>query len=362
MKRFLLKAFFFLGTVTLAFLAMEWIPDYDQVGHRPWEGLSAQNNQLFNAPFYPNQEIKMEAVGDLGHHTDKAVVKKVRWQTDYLGFRNDTLYPDPDVVLLGYSNVVGSSLDQDDNLAGQLVKATGLKVNNLAPYDYVGYLALMRKGFFKAPRYIIHGCIEREVPSLPAIPKVLLSNAPLSRKESLKIQWAQLKTNPIFQTMAVGMDKVIRHNTINYLRARVKGSHGRGIPSPIDPNMLFYAGKEAVIPPAEKTLSRSAKTIASYAEHASSQGIAFVFFPIPNKETIYYDKVPLAQRPDFLLKLSRILRDEKVVQVNTVPLFSRYRSSSSSNSDEILYHTDDSHWGPKGVELVVQELLPFLKD
>lgn len=361
MKSFLLKAFFFLGTVVITFLALEWIPSAEQIGHRPWEAMLIQNAALFNGPFYPNQDLSMAAVGDLGHHTDKAVVKKVHWHTDHLGYRNDTFYQDPDVVLLGFSNIAGSSLDQNEMLSTRLSQASGMKVNNLGPNDYVGYLAFMRKKLFQnPPKVIVLGCIERRIPALSRIPGAFFSDAPFSKIQQFKNQIALLRAHGTVQPIAVGTDKVIRHNTINFLRARVKGSQGKGIPSPVDPQMLFYTGEKALLEPADSLAKVHAKTITTYARHAESQGIRFVFFPIPNKETAYFEKVPFPQQPSYLNDLHTALQDSQVTSIPTLRIYNQYLSSSPQR-DEILYHTDDSHWGPMGVELVAQALLPLLK-
>ena len=65
-----------------------------------------KNNKLFSGSYYPNKILEMNEFGDLGHHTDYKVVKKVIWKTDKLGFRNSNSIDSSSIYLIGDSFLV----------------------------------------------------------------------------------------------------------------------------------------------------------------------------------------------------------------------------------------------------------------
>ena len=66
--------------------------------------------------------------GDLAHHTKYSIDKNVFWKTDRLGYRNTSYISNPDILLIGGSNIVGSSLSQEETLASRLIDMTDLKL------------------------------------------------------------------------------------------------------------------------------------------------------------------------------------------------------------------------------------------
>lgn len=100
---------------------------------RPWESVRVQNGGLFRGPFYPNQNIEMQAAGDLDPQGPR--LKRVRFQTDGSGYRNPQEYGDDtryDFLLVGDSHFVGASVDEADTLRAVLEREHGKKAYNCA--------------------------------------------------------------------------------------------------------------------------------------------------------------------------------------------------------------------------------------
>ena len=137
---------------------------------------------------------------------------------------------------------------------------------------------------------------------------------------------------------------------MNYIKARIKNEHGNGI-SGKDSVMYFLNGKNQEYN--FDKIDKIAKTITSYKNYCDSIGVNFMFLPLPNKETVYYDKVPLDNQPDYIYKLNSILKINGVIAVNTLELFNNNKTKGSN----YFYHLDDTHWNSKGVNLVADELI-----
>ena len=62
----------------------------------------------------------MLAVGDLCHHTEFEIEKDIRWKTDKIEYRNDSFVNKADVLLIGDSFFIGTSLSQDSTITNIL--------------------------------------------------------------------------------------------------------------------------------------------------------------------------------------------------------------------------------------------------
>lgn len=116
--------------------------------YRPHEQLVQQDYDQGHRAYRKNARIEMTMPhGDLKALTaaDLAQPRKVAFQTDGDGFRNDKDYADGQIVLLGDSFVVGMGDSQSATLSSQLTRDFGIPAYNLGhPGDISDYLATLR--------------------------------------------------------------------------------------------------------------------------------------------------------------------------------------------------------------------------
>jgi hypothetical protein len=74
--------------------------------------------------------------------------------------------------------------------------------------------------------------------------------------------------------------------------------------------------------------------------------IDFIFFPVPNKYSLYSDKINNDKYNMFLPRLYAAL-DKKGVK--NIKIYNEFK-----NSEEILYYPTDTHWNPEGNRLVLK--------
>ena len=338
MNIFLKKILFFIIPLVLALMFVELILPPTVFTFRVWEAVSFKHKYLAGQ-FYPNVSYEMQEEGDLAHHTEYAVAKDVVWKTDGLGYRNDLFLPDPDILLIGDSNIVGSSLSQNETLASSLKKRTGRKVYSLAPANINSFIKLHNVGLMHAPETIIVLGIERNIVLLP------------DHDVKLENRMAKYSFNSFVSFFAVQIDKLKRRNSFSYLKARRKKHSPLGIQSKIEKSMFFIQGESAVVEATEEVLNKVVERIAGYKEYCDSIGSKFVFVPIPNKETIYWRYAGLEEQPGFISALDKKLRQRGIETVSTVELFNSLVAKST-----MPYHLDDSHWNKNAVSAVAEEL------
>jgi hypothetical protein len=311
--------------------------------HRAWEAfVFASKNVPRRSKFYPNINSMVNDVGDLCYNTNNAILKKVYWKTDKLGFRNDTFVEDPDVLFMGDSFFAGSGLSQDEIISNKVREAFDdkIEVYNLSPSTFTELDKLINLGILKKPKLIIFSIVERYVPN-PIIIHDLKNHSQFKNT---------IKQILEFNNFNVYLDKVLRFYSISWIRARVFGSKGNGVPSTINKDMFFLKGLNQKNE--ENDAAKTVEIIITYKKYCDSINIAFLFVPMPDKESVYYDFVPFEQQSNYLFRLDSLLNNANVPTINTLKIYNDYRI----NNTNMLYQLDDTHWNSNATELIAKQI------
>lgn len=340
MNKFLKKLICFI-VIPISIL---WIVEFfclpiNYFAHRNWEALLLESKLPLYGSWYPNVDVQSVEEGDLAYYTQFAIDKKVLWKTDKLGFRNETVINTPDILVIGDSFIAGSSLSQEQTFTNQLSKEFHGKfeIYNIAPCSFSYWVRLMEQGTIKKPKYLIFSIVERYVPEV----FVPTKNNYDSSRERVKHQIREIGLAPV-------VDRLTRFYSLKWLAARIRNNRGTGIQSEINKKMFFLQGK-SVEGRNEADIHKTVEAIVSYKKYCDSIGVAFLFLPIPNKETVYYDLVPLPHQPSFLFKVDALLKQKGVSTVNTLAIYNK-----SKQFNKFLYQLDDTHWNAYGVHIVVK--------
>jgi hypothetical protein len=327
MKKFILKLVFFL--LPLLVLFVELILPLNAFTYRPWEALIYKSKESSAFPFYPNQSLVMHSMGDLCHHSPNEIVKFENWITDEIGYRNDKFIKRADVLLIGDSFIAGSALSQDSTITAQLGKKGNMLVYNMAPSSFSEFVSLMNQGVIDKPNWIVYEIVERNIPE------------PLNAEVADYDRFCG-------SLGSIVLDKIKRKYLVKYVNSRILQQTGYGTKGK-ESEMYFLNGMNQRYLYDE--VNEIAETVAQYKSYCDSIGVKFIFLPIPNKETIYYEQVPLDYQPNYIAKLDSALEQRGVVSINTQEIFNAQRDH------KLLYHLDDTHWNAAGVEIVVNELI-----
>jgi len=341
MKRFLIQLLLFLiPAIVLLVININFMSFFY---FRPWEDISFKYQDVYSlSPFYPDSKIFRNSVGDLCHHTNNAVYKHEYWITDKLGFRNDEFVDKPDILFIGDSFIVGSSLSQKDILSNKVKSKfdNTIKVYNMAPSNFSQFDYYLRLGIIKKPKILIYSQVERKLPQpMYTIKFGLLHNVVLK----------------LFNTMNVNVyiDKMLKFSSINWIKARIQNNKGIGVRG--ISNMYFLNGYSQKYE--DNYVNKSLEIINTYKKYCDSLGIKFIYLAMPNKETVYFDLVPFVKQPNYLLQLDSLLKTEKIATINTLKIYNDFRKKNKI----LLYHLDDTHWTPIATELISKEIVRILK-
>lgn len=337
---------------------------------RLWEALEV--DKLLPGPFYPKTKISMIEVGNLGHHSEYAVNKKVEWETDHYGFRKrDREITRYGIVILGDSAIGGSSLTQNDMLSEVLEKRLKISIYpfTLGGDDIVNNFAGAKRFTENPPDTVILAKTERSIPSL----------LPLKPQDDSKQShsWLNQRSGLFLdnhQRIAVLLIRIDKNIAANYFESSIKRAVRRltkngslpfvAVQSDVNKRMLFFRNTvermadNKVIQPEE--IEKIAQVIASYARIFKERGLRFIFLPVPDKENIYYKYVPIKNRakPRFLEKLISKLQKEGVEVIDIQKAF----DEASGQNNILIYHTDDTHWNAYGVKIAADLTYKVLEE
>lgn len=341
MKKFILRTLLFLSPFLIIEISQGFLPIYTFT-HKFYESPLYKSTVVpHNFPIYANQEGKMTGVGDLCFNTKYELPKDESYITDELGFRNNKFIKNPDILIIGDSYTMGATLNQSQLLANQIMKNSNYSVYGMAPVDFSILDKMLKLNIIQKPKYIIYQRVERG-----EIPKIEYFDNSFSNR-------FQYHYNELWKTggLNVFFDKIFRAYVNNYAKAKLTGSKGTGTQSKIEEKLFFYDTKN--INPSEEWMNLNINSLESYKKYCDSIGSKFIYLPMPNKETVYFDKIPIQKQPDYLFKLGNILKKKNIFYYPTVEFYNNIRKTDN----RMLYHYDDSHWNALASELISKEII-----
>jgi alginate O-acetyltransferase complex protein AlgJ len=338
MKRFLWKLALFLCP-PLLLLGSQLLLPLNFFTFRIWEALIVcQANGVLVGPFYPRQNLTMVEEGDLGHGVPGAAKTLATWQTDAYGFRkaiSATTKP-PVVVIAGDSTVAGTSLTQDDMLSEVLERMIGRGVYPFAPRTLNDFLRDER--FYRdPPEVLVFAQMERFITSNPSL-----------NSRIVPLAW---HTNALLQQIALSLDRLRKREVQNYVRARF----AKPPSTPRAHEMRFHSGEVANQDAPAEVVNRAVATLITYRDYLSARGIKFVFLPVPDKETIYWDYLPAQKQSTFLRQVIEVANRNHVATLDTLAAFEDARRQGVQ-----LYQLEDTHWNKTGVYQAARLLAHFM--
>jgi len=349
MKKFIYKIFYFFIPILIISISEAFIlpPDFFTYRIHPALTFRFLPQQLIPGIHYPQYKLEMNEVGDLSYRTKRAVVKKNTWITDERGYRNDKFISNPVILLIGDSFFGGSGLSQQETIANKLNQKfhNTTSAYNMAGGSLTKFDVFYRNGIMKKPKLIIYEVAEK-------------TNVyyPFPKKSSFvkKIEDLKSKIPPFANNVFVRVDRLLRFYSFQWLKARIYGETGKGIVSPFDSTIIFGEGNSTLVH-SSNDLKAAVNEILSYKKYCDSIGCDFLFLPIPSKETIYFDLVPLTTQPNYLSKLDSLLNLNGVHTINTIDIYNKERCANNS----LLYLEDDTHWNAKATELISTEIIKY---
>lgn len=108
--------------------------------------------------------------------------------------------------------------------------------------------------------------------------------------------------------------------------------------------------------------------IVGFRDQLASRGVRLVVMPVPNKESIYPDRITARGGGGYPLMSPRtreVLVRLRAAGVETIDLFEAFgaeRRRHGGTEPDLLYLTQDTHWSPAGMELAARTVAARLRE
>lgn len=340
-------------------LAGKYLLDFTFFSFRAWESMVEGKS---TGPFKPSARFEKDIHGDLANLLKVRKYRQKRHQifsTDSYGFRNPQ-YPDGTyfpIVALGSSDMAGSSLSDEQTFSHQLQRELGVKVYNYASLSPISFFADQR--FLKnPPRILIWEGIERKLLGTDFAQYATIPNI-----KDIQFRMAITEegggAKPKLPTLSKYFSQQLFYEMRWYLTGMKTDSIGY-----IDTQseMLFYSEgiKFQGLTWKDREIDTIFKGIEKIHRVCAERNITLIFLPLPDKETIYIDRLPQGivnkkNGAEFFKKIHEGLNSRKIFNIDLYAHFKKHAQKKN------LYFLDDTHWSPDGVTEAVDLTANLIK-
>lgn len=333
MKRFLKNICLFFFFILLFFSFENFMSTIYSDYQRPG------TNLFYDTFYYANEN-------DSSYYVEEELSRKPKETnliTDKFGNRNTKLYDSLDIMLCGDSFTSLVMLKQDETIHHYINSESNLHANSMRTKGIYGFdnnINYISTRYSK-PKLFVYEIVERNISNIYAIDSAKIY--PFQKTENVgDFKWL----SKVKKFVNEGLDLP----TLRYFQYEFRAK-GESFPkSEIDSDFYFLEGKN-VHRYSEEEIIRIADELEKMKKLSEVNGIQFVFLPIPNKETIYYEKVVLNERPDNLDRLFSELDNRNIPYIDVLhPLL---------ESKEDTYLSGDSHINPNGSFIIASEIIKY---
>ncbi len=373
--------------------------------HRGWETAlvsgvvdKRREVEVRAAPFAPRSSWEGTATGDLSYLFDLPHLDMPRAQTfhtDEYGFRNPpgTSASNRDVVVVGNSFAVGSSVRDEETLSGRL-RALGVAATDSGGFGLQAFLQDPRWQQ-PPPKWVVHYVDEASL-----LPPLLREDLPALDLPAFETReeyeaWIRREVATLDRTEeGVGSDDLpswLRWLPSNDAQQRLKAdlaarqtliagvfaylvpraAHALGLPTFFDAALLhvdepsgqvFYRPSAArYLDPAQlqqalQSVDLLAETFRAAAQLLEARGTRLIVLVCPNKELVYRDLIPALADVDTGAVLTRLDERLTALGVPHVDAWAVCRRARQEQPDAPLFFGDDTHPTPRLQDLLAQQV------
>ena len=334
MKKFIRNLSYFFLLMLMFFLFENIMSGYYSDFKRPG------TNLFFDTFFYPNENVGFYTVKEeLG---DKLLRTNIF--TDNYGNRNKIIPDKLDLVLAGDSFSSLVMLPQEETITAHVNSLSNYKANTIRLKGVFGYQNNIDflAGKYPKPKFVIYEIVERNLQAISVADSTLQYNFKLKDDLGNREEIIVLK-----KFINEGLDLP----TLRFLQYMFRSSLVNYPAAIDDADFKFLEGKNTKYYSDEELLA-VVQQLLKARQLTESNGMEFIFLPIPNKETIYSKELGFQKRPDNLDRLYKMLDSAEVNYVDVLdPLL---RSSAKT------YLNRDSHINETGSEIIASQIIRFL--
>lgn len=349
------------AAVVLVDLALRFLP-LERVAFRAWEPLRADAPGNFQ--FAPGRRsVKERTYGDLAALANRRDLRRYRpetFTTDALGHRNDPRFLEagpPDAILIGDSFGAGAGVSDDETLAVQLTRETGLRVYNAA-----GDRARPGRVRDLAARTGMKGgLVFQEV-------SVLYPNVPGGgdppRSRMMPLRWRPFDRFMDLSRLRIGVQALLK--VVQDDRVLPNPYAGEAVPLRLaGGDVMLFRPDDLREDLPRRVTPAEVRAWREQADAFAAAGFRLVVVIVPTKHAVYRplipdDPLPAGAELAFVTDLGLRLREAGIDVIDVSgPL--REAAARAYSEGGFVYRPDDTHWNAEGVGVAARAIAAALR-
>lgn len=326
---------------------------------RPWELLASESGYGFE----PSRSVQMREIGDLGYVTwveALQVPRDTTFTTDEWGLRNEPSGEWAPVVVLGDSFTVGSGVSDDETLPARLAAALGVPVYNYGMPRANSPARYYEDARFTArpPEVVVFAPNQRNLKQGAFAP----SQARRAGATSDVGTWVRL-ADELRDAVSVierdnGLGRVARY-AVQGARYRLWNEVPGHLVGTVDGGPALLGSLEIldlIRSPDERGVHAYLQSLVLFARALEKRGTRLVFAPLPDQPQLYPELYPSGElsRAHQPPMLDVVLERARRAGLTTVDV----REALQAQKVPYLYIRDDTHFGPRALDLIARHLAP----
>lgn len=355
---------------SLRFFPIDWL------SYRAWEPLSRY--PALNAPFQANSTFQSNhSYGDLVNFSNLPQYKNIRSEkisTDKLGFRKNGSIGEnnstpPQIILAGDSFAISLGVNDNETLASQIEKFSGLRTYNGGgvKLDPAHILSLAKKLHVSSGTIIYEYLGRHDLPTVD-----FLSNSekldPAEPHWKNKLMTWKEQGETLFHGFAgISPLQILVHKL--FLRIQ----NDKIMPNIFSSKVLIFSlinGSPMLFYPLDVELFEKSRKIDLSGfiylnEELKKNNFDVIFVLVPDKYTVYRPllQIPPKETSDAKLYLNRVEVKCKQAGLQVVNLsdFLRDKAKEELQNGKLIYFPDDTHWNAHGIEFAAQKICAYLR-
>lgn len=201
------------------------------------------------------------------------------------------------------------------------------------------------------PTLVIYKLIERNILKIDNYDL----NTNYGMKDIVKYNIKKILNLSFLLCIEIAVDNFMKRGPIRYFESKIDSVFGNSrIPVFVgSDNVLFYKGSLTINSTVieDNDIRKIAIKLKKINDLLLNLGIYFIFLPVPNKESVYYELLPEETKKNFKDRyfLTKLHIELRLLGVRSIDTYSIFRSRFLAG--ERLYYSDDTHWNKAGIEL-----------
>ena len=169
-----------------------------------------------------------------------------------------------------------------------------------------------------------------------------LESVPIDYELSTKDKWKNRLIENIPYQLPMTVDRMVKFNFLRWISVKINPNEWKNqihvmshSEKGSQQKMLFLKSPNEINNGKDTVSNKEINALLSYKTFCDKNGIVFIFVPLPDKETVYYDQLPgMKKQNTFLKKLDTAIQKKGIASINALEIFNTSKNTNPNRRSD----------------------------